>query len=177
MWVWLWMWHLLSLLLFEIPGSSPARTTHMQPNSWVPQCYLPKLAVKPLFTLFLIVILGQNFLTVKVAYSIVSVEPTKFTLSCITTGGPATTVKWTSPYGMALTSGEDYSVTQTSIYENRLTVTGEHFGMYLVEVSNSETTSPVKSQYDVTGTEAKMGGPRSYSIQKGPNIARSYIDT
>lgn len=105
--------------------------------------------------------IGQGFLTVRneLTFSLVTKTPPVFTLTCTTTGGPATTVNWTRN-GVVLTSGTDHTMTQvivdteTSTYKNHLTVSGKRLGVYSVQVSNSRTPSPVMSRYNVTGTTA-----------------------
>ena len=65
----------------------------------------------------------------------------QFTLTCVTTGGPATTVAWTQD-GTALSYGANHIVTQTvteqstATYSNVLTVTGREPGNYMCSVTN-----------------------------------------
>ena len=91
-----------------------------------------------------------------VQFSLDRETPPLFTLTCTTTGGPASTVQWTRN-GVALTNGGRYSLSQTIVnlqtatYENNLTVSGKYLGVYSIFVSNSRTPQPVTSQYNVTG--------------------------
>ena len=81
-------------------------------------------------------------------------DPPVFTLTCISTGGPATTVTWTRG-GTNVTYDNDHVLTQTVLdietfeYNNTLTVTGVEGGPYQCIVSNARGTvmSPV-----LTGT-------------------------
>ena len=74
----------------------------------------------------------------------------KFTLSCITTGGPATTVTWTRD-STPVTQGTDTVLNDpvTAQYTHTLTVTGRLPGLYTCTVANnkpstdSATISPV----------------------------------
>ncbi len=64
--------------------------------------------------------------------------------------------------------------TQTATYENRLTVRVSRIylvGVYSVSVSNSRTSSPVQSQYDVTFSEVS----RLLTVEEAPptNLALS----
>ena len=63
----------------------------------------------------------------------------QFTLTCISTGGPATTVTWTR--GSATAMGDEMTVldnTETAQYTHTLTVTGRLGGLYQCNVSNSK---------------------------------------
>ena len=64
----------------------------------------------------------------------------QFTLTCISAGGPATTVTWTGDYeevnvSTALDNAE------TATYTHTLTVTGRTEGLYRCNVSNSKPSS------------------------------------
>ena len=66
-------------------------------------------------------------------------EP-QFTLTCISTGGPATTVTWTRDSEEAEGEGEAETVlidSTTAEYNHTLTVTGRLPGVYRCTVSNS----------------------------------------
>ena len=77
---------------------------------------------------------------------------TAFTLTCITTGGPATTVEWTRNGKRIYFISSVVVDTQHSTYEHRMSSWGRFLGLYSVNVSNSRTPSTV-SQYNVTGKE------------------------
>ena len=66
----------------------------------------------------------------------------QFTLTCISTGGPATTVTWTRD--SATVMGDEMTVlddAETATYTNTLTVTGRTEGLYRCNVSNSKPSS------------------------------------
>ena len=66
----------------------------------------------------------------------------QFTLTCISTGGPATTVTWTR--GSATAMGDEMTVldnAETATYTHNLTVTGRTEGLYRCNVSNSKPSS------------------------------------
>ena len=70
-----------------------------------------------------------------------------FTLTCISTGGPATTVSWTSN-NSAVTEDSAHSITsqvltdaETATYNHTLTVTGRLVGEYECTVSNNKPSS------------------------------------
>ena len=63
----------------------------------------------------------------------------QFTLTCISTGGPATTVTWTRDSGSVV--GDEMSVldnTTTAQYTHTLTVTGRLGGLYTCTISNTK---------------------------------------
>ena len=77
----------------------------------------------------------------------------QFTLTCISTGGPATTVTWTRDSEPA--TGEMHSVLDDSVtaqYTHTLTVTGgqEYRGIYTCNVSNNKPSS-ASASYTITG--------------------------
>ena len=66
----------------------------------------------------------------------------QFTLTCISTGGPATTVTWTRDSATAM--GDAVTVldnVETATYTHILTVTGRLGGDYQCNVSNSKSSS------------------------------------
>ncbi len=68
-------------------------------------------------------------------------ETPVFTLTCISTGGPATTVTWERD-GVQLMNDSPYSISQVventvqAVYSNRLSVTGRLTGSYRCSVNN-----------------------------------------
>ena len=65
-------------------------------------------------------------------------SPNQFTLTCISTGGPATTVTWTRD--SVTVSGVSYTVLDdrvTAQYTHTLTITGRKEGMYKCSVTNA----------------------------------------
>ena len=87
-------------------------------------------------------------------------DPLVFTLTCTSTGGPATTVSWGRD-GTMLSDYSTYSITSqvtdavTATYTHTLTVTGRLVGEYQCSVSNIRTPS---------------GSSRSLTVGKVPEI-------
>ena len=82
----------------------------------------------------------------------------QFTFTCISTGGPATTVTWTrdsaTAMGDAVTAFNDVT---TATYTHTLTVTGRLGGLYQCNVSNSKPSHAVAS--------LTMNGKKLYTNQ------------
>ena len=74
--------------------------------------------------------------------SALTADPPVFTLTCVSTGGPATTVTWTRD-GAAATGDTSQTVTGmlTATYVNTLTVTGRLPGNYQCSVTNDKSTA------------------------------------
>ena len=79
-------------------------------------------------------------------------DPPVFTLTCVSTGGPATTVNWTRD-GAAATGVTSQTVTNmmAATYNNTLTVTGREPGNYLCSVANNRTALPATASLTVAG--------------------------
>ena len=79
-------------------------------------------------------------------------DPPVFTLTCVSTGGPATTVTWTRD-GAAATGVASQNVTSTlaATYVNTLTVTGRLPGNYTCSVTNARTAPPATASLTVAG--------------------------
>ena len=78
----------------------------------------------------------------------------QFTLTCISTGGPATTVTWTRD-SVTVTEGNTTLLDDhvTSQYTHTLTVTGRRGGLYTCTVANNRPfQSVISSQLTVQGT-------------------------
>ena len=75
----------------------------------------------------------------------------QFTLTFISTGGPATTVTWTRDSTTTVTEGNMTVLddTETAQYNHTLTVTGEKPGLYSCTVENN--VSSVSVSYNVQG--------------------------
>ena len=77
-------------------------------------------------------------------------DPPVFTLNCVSTGGPATTVTWTQD-GAILSNDANHAFTKTvtdqltATYSNVLTVTGREPGSYTCSVANARTAPPLES--------------------------------
>ena len=85
-------------------------------------------------------------------------DPPVFTLTCTSTGGPATTVSWRRD-GTMLSDDNTYSITSqvtdtvTATYTHSLTVTGRLVGEYQCSVSNIRTPSGSSRSLTVVGEE------------------------
>ena len=82
----------------------------------------------------------------------------QFTLTCISTGGPATTVTWTRDF-VTVTEGNETVLDnrETSQYTHTLTVTGRLGGLYTCTVANNRpTNNEASSQLTVQGTCNKL---------------------
>ena len=89
--------------------------------------------------------------------STVTADPPVFTLICVSTDGPATTVTWTRD-GNNVSYDPTHELTQTVtdqtniIYSNVLTVTGRESGNYQCSVTNDRTVQPqVSASLTVAG--------------------------
>ena len=76
----------------------------------------------------------------------------QFTLTCISTGGPATTVTWTRD-SVTVTEGTETVLDDrvTAQYTHTLTVTGRLGGLYTCTVANNKP-SDISAQFNVQGT-------------------------
>ena len=77
----------------------------------------------------------------------------QLTLTCITTGGPATTVTWTRDSDTVITEGNETVLNdpETALYTHTLTVTGRWPGHYNCTVENNKPSTDSKT-YVVHGT-------------------------
>ena len=88
-------------------------------------------------------------------------ESPQFTLTCTSTGGPATTVTWTRD--SETVSGEMFSNStvlnnaMTAQYTHTLTVTGRLGGQYQCTVSNNKP-SEGSASFDVHSKRGEKGG-------------------
>ena len=79
-------------------------------------------------------------------------DPPVFTLTCVSTGGPATTVNWTRDGAAATGVTSQTVVDQEAItYNNTLTVTGRLLGDYQCSVANDRTAQPAIASLTVAG--------------------------
>ena len=81
----------------------------------------------------------------------------EFTISCLTHGGPASTVSWTVDGVKVKGSDIDHETNQVildtlhnSVYDNRLRVRGRRAGTYYCTITGS-TTSLARSSKTITG--------------------------
>ena len=77
-------------------------------------------------------------------------DPPVFTLTCVSTGGPAMTVTWTRdgnnvPYDATHVLTQTVTDQLNTVYSNVLTVTGSESGSYTCSVTNDRTTPPIVS--------------------------------
>ena len=88
-------------------------------------------------------------MTLTVEFDLNGISP-QFTLTCISTGGPATTVTWTrDSEEVSGSTVLDNAVTAT--YTHTLTVTGRLGGLYQCTVSNTKPSSDA-AELSVAGT-------------------------
>ena len=79
-------------------------------------------------------------------------SPQLFTLTCISTGGPATTVTWTRDSDTVTKGTETVLDDQVSAqYTHNLTVTGRLGGLYTCTVANDKPSED-SAQFYVQGT-------------------------
>ena len=74
----------------------------------------------------------------------------QFTLTCISTGGPATTVTWTRDSEVVVGSTV-LNNAETATYTHTLTVTGRLGGVYICNVSNAKPSEAVEN-FTMQGT-------------------------
>ena len=83
-------------------------------------------------------------------------DPPVFILTCVSTGGPATTVTWTRD-GATVSTDANHVFTKTvtdqvtATYNSILTVTGREPGNYTCSVANVRTAPPATASLNVTG--------------------------
>ena len=67
----------------------------------------------------------------------------QFTLTCVSTGGPATTVQWTRNSTTSITEGTETVLNDpvTAQYTHTLTVSGREPGEYTCTVANNKPSS------------------------------------
>ena len=117
--------------------------------------------------------------------SALTADPPVFTLACVSTGGPATTVTWTRD-GAAVSYDANHVLTQTvtdqftATYSNVLTVTGREPGSYQCSVSNDRTAQPAIASLTVAGEAHSMErlagtDPRYIYCRGGPRMPRNCL--
>ena len=102
-----------------------------------------------------VILVGAVTISGQIQFSLltaVNAATPMFTLTCTSTGGPATTVTWTLDGSQFLGGGSSQITDQsTATYSNTLTVTGREPGSYQCSVSNVRTASAITQQLTVTG--------------------------
>ena len=95
----------------------------------------------------------------------------QFTLTCISTGGPATTVTWTRD-SITVTEGNKTVLDNqiTAQYTHTLTVTGRQPGTYMCAVTNNKPSSTSRS-FTVQGrAPINSRSLRIHSVFQVPNL-------
>ena len=94
----------------------------------------------------------------------------QFTLTCISTGGPATTVTWTRD-SITVTEGTEtvFNNVETAQYTHTLTVTGRQPGTYTCTVANKPSST--SQSFTVQGrSPINSHSLRTYSVFQVPNL-------
>ena len=98
--------------------------------------------------------IGQVSLSGEIAFQLNNAATPVFTLTCTSTGGPATTVSWRRD-GTMLSDDSNHDITSqmtdsvTATYTHTLTVTGRRDGLYQCSVSNIRTPSTISRSLTV----------------------------
>ena len=87
-------------------------------------------------------------------HSALNDDTLSFTLTCISTGGPATTVTWINPNSEVVTTGNMTVLNNadSAQYTHILNVTGRMGGLYTCTAKNSKLSSD-SAQLSIKGTE------------------------
>ena len=137
--------------------------TFYKPGSVCQIIFLPITSLHILQKIFTLPPTGQVTIPGDITFQLdtdPATDPPVFTLTCTSTGGPATTVSWRRD-GTMLSDDSTYSITsqvtdtETATYTHTLTVTGRLVGEYQCSVSNIRTPS---------------GSSRSLTVGKRPEI-------
>ena len=89
---------------------------------------------------------GISLTTDTLDFDIIEASTPQFTLTCISTDGPATTVTWTRD-SVTVTEGTETVLDDpvTAQYTHTLTVTGREGGLYTCTVANNKPSSDSSS--------------------------------
>ena len=147
-----------------------------QSANWMYICFADKLKqnkmhhvqvynTSPFCVTFLLYSTGQVTIPGDITFQLdtdPATDPSVFTLTCTSTGGPATTVSWRRD-GTVLSDSSTYSITSqvltdavTATYTHTLTVTGRLVGEYQCSVSNIRTPSGSSRSLTVVGKECNV---------------------
>ena len=102
--------------------------------------------------------IDQVSLSGEIVFQLNNADPPVFTLTCTSTGGPATTVSWRRD-GTMLSDDNNHDIMSqvtdpvTATYTHTLTVTGRLVGEYQCTVSNIRTPSGITRTLTVVGKE------------------------
>ena len=118
------------------------------------------------------VILGDIVIPFEVMFTGASVQ---FTLTCISTGGPATNVTWTRD-NVNITEGIETVLNdpETSEYTHTLTVTGRREGLYRCIVANNKP-SQSSVQLNVQGKIVVACNKCNAYTNQSPSCCLNYI--
>ena len=104
---------------------------------------------------------GQVTIPGEITFQLEDAVTPVFTLTCTSSGGPATTVSWRRD-GTMLSDDSTYSITsqvtdaETATYTHTLRVTGRLVGEYQCSVSNIRTPSGSTRSLTVVGKESDI---------------------
>ena len=84
----------------------------------------------------------------------ISKDSPQFTLTCISTGGPATTVTWTRD-SVTVTEGTETMLVNgtTAVFNHTLTVTERLGGLYVCSVSNKVSPKESTAELNINGVQ------------------------
>ena len=97
-----------------------------------------------------------------------------FTLTCTSTGGPATNVSWTRGDDTLISSSR-VTDTETATYVHTVRVTGRQEGLYSCSVSNSRTSPAAISTLQVTGKESEISHYSSCIVRSTAPILNCHM--
>ena len=104
---------------------------------------------------------GQVTISGEITFQLEDAVTPVFTLTCTSTGGPATTVSWRRD-GTMLSDDSTYNITsqvtdaEIATYTHTLTVSGRLVGEYQCSVFNSRTPSGSSRSLTVVGKESDI---------------------
>ena len=103
-------------------------------------------------------------------------ENFQFTLTCVSTGGPATTVTWTRD-SVTVTNGTETVLDNrtTSQYTHTLTVTGRQGGLYTCTVANNKPSTD-SANCNVQGDSTTVDSCASVLLNLYIHIACTYLE-
>ena len=116
------------------------------------KCILHLASSNLYFIILLLILLGNIRISGGMTFAGLTEASPQFTLTCISTGGPATTVTWTR-HSDTVTEGTETVLDDrvTAQYTHTLTVTGRLGGLYTCTVANDKPSQD-SAQLNVQGT-------------------------
>ena len=114
------------------------------------KCILHVASNNLYFIFLLLILLGNIRISGGMTFTGLTEASPQFTLTCISTGGPATTVTWTRD-SVTVTEGTETVLDDpvTAQYTHTLTVTGRLGGLYTCTVANDHPVIQLSSVYKV----------------------------